>query len=51
MPEKPKPEPTQQTAKGLTIPVPKRDDIEDALQAIAKPNVSRGGLLRRGGKK
>ena len=31
---------TQQTEKGLTIPVPARDDIEDALQAIAKPKVS-----------
>lgn len=38
MPDKPKD--TQQTAKGLTIPVPARDDIEDALKAIAKPKVS-----------
>jgi hypothetical protein len=53
MPDKPKDEaqPTQQTEKGLTIPVPARDEIEDALQAIAKPKVSDRRLLRRGGKK
>jgi len=50
------PEPTQQTPKdkrerealglpedsegGLTIPVPKRGDIEDALAAITRPQVS-----------
>lgn len=31
---------TQRTDKGLTIPVPTRDDIEDALAAIAKPQVA-----------
>ena len=48
MPEEPKDEqPTQQTDKGLTIPVPTRDDIEDALAAIAKPQVSRLRRVRR----
>jgi hypothetical protein len=40
-------EPTQQTEKGLTIPVPTRDDIEDALARVAKPQVSRLGRKRR----
>jgi hypothetical protein len=38
MEEKPQEErPTQQTDKGLTILVPTRDEIEDALAEIAKP--------------
>jgi hypothetical protein len=36
MPEEPKDEPTQQTDKGLAIPVPTRDEIEDALARVAK---------------
>jgi hypothetical protein len=51
MDKKPKNEPTQQTDKGLTIPVPTRDDIEDALAAIAKPQVSRLTRMRKPKKK
>ena len=41
MPEAPKDsEPTQETDKGLTIPVPTRDEIEKALEAVAKPDVA-----------
>jgi hypothetical protein len=32
-----KQEPTQTTPKGLEIPVPKREDVLDALGKIAKP--------------
>jgi hypothetical protein len=41
--------PTQETRKGLTIPVPTRDEIESALAAVAKPQVSR--LRRKRGTK
>lgn len=33
----PAPEPKQATPKGLEIPVPKRNDVIDALSKIAKP--------------
>jgi hypothetical protein len=52
MTEKPKKErPTQQTDKGLTIPVPTRDEVEDALARVAKPQVSRLRRIRRPKKK
>ena len=48
MDEKPQEErPTQQTDKGLTIPVPTRDEIADALARVAKPQVSRLRRIRR----
>jgi hypothetical protein len=48
MPEEPKgQEPTQQTTNGLLIPVLTREEIEDALAAIAKPQVSRPRRIRR----
>lgn len=51
MPETPRdPQPTQQTRKGLAIPGPASDEIENALQAIAKPKVLGRRLLRRSGK-
>jgi hypothetical protein len=31
------PEQTQTTPKGLAIPVPKREDVLDALAKVAKP--------------
>jgi hypothetical protein len=31
------PEPKQTTAKGLQIPVPKREDVLEALAKVAKP--------------
>jgi hypothetical protein len=31
-------EPTQKTPKGLEIPVPKRSEVMDALDKIAKPS-------------
>lgn len=40
MPDEPKDEPTQRTETGLEIPVPTRDEIEDALVKIAQPQVS-----------
>lgn len=52
MPEKPKDErPLQRTNKGLTIPVPTHDEIENALAAVAKPQVSRLRRIRRPKKK
>jgi len=36
MTDKPQ-EPKQKTPKGLEIPVPKREDVLDALDKIAKP--------------
>jgi hypothetical protein len=52
MADKPKDErPTQQTDKGLTVPVPTRDEIEDALARVAKPQVSRLRRIRRAKKK
>jgi hypothetical protein len=36
MSEKPQ-EPTQKTAKGLEIPVPKRQDVMDALKKLVQP--------------
>ena len=36
MPKKPKGEPTQTTEKGAEIPVPKKDDVFDALRKVAK---------------
>ncbi len=30
-------EPTQQTPTGYTIPVPSREDVEDALRRVAQP--------------
>jgi hypothetical protein len=35
--KQPKSEPTQFTPKGLEIPVPKRSEVMDALDKIAKP--------------
>jgi hypothetical protein len=32
-----KQEPTQRTAKGLEIPVPKRKDVMDALRKLVQP--------------
>ncbi len=43
--------PVQRTDKGLTIPVPTRDEIERALSAVAKPQVSRLRRIRRAKKK
>ena len=40
MDKDPKDESTQRTETGLEIPVPTRDEIEDALAKIAKPQVS-----------
>lgn len=37
MADDPKDEPTQQTPKGHTIPVPPREDVERALERIARP--------------
>lgn len=51
MAEKPKDQHTQETDKGLTIPVPTRDEIDSALSAIAKPQVSRLRRIRRAKKK
>ena len=31
------PEPTQKTPKGLEIPMPKREQVMDALRKVAKP--------------
>lgn len=37
-------EPTQETLQGFTIPVPKRDDLLDALRKVAKaPDSPDGG--------
>jgi DNA-binding cell septation regulator SpoVG len=36
MADKPQ-EPTQQTEKGLEIPVPKRKEVMDAFRKIARP--------------
>jgi hypothetical protein len=33
----PAPEPKQTTPEGLEIPVPKREDVMDALSKVAKP--------------
>jgi hypothetical protein len=33
-------EPTQETPQGYTIPVPKRDDVLDALRKVARPETS-----------
>jgi hypothetical protein len=52
MPKESKDEcPTQQTDRSLTIPVPTRDEIDNALAAIAKPQVSRPRRMRRAKKK
>jgi len=52
MPDKEqKRKPTQTTEKGLEIPVPTRDEIEDALTRVAKPQVSRLRRIRRPKKK
>jgi len=52
MPEKPKePQPTQYTEQGLEIPVPTREEIDDALGKIAKPQTSTRKLGRRRPKK
>jgi hypothetical protein len=40
MPEQNGHEPTQETEQGLTIPVPTRDEIEDALAKVAEPDVA-----------
>jgi hypothetical protein len=47
MPKEPKDEPTQYTEQGLEIPVPTRDEIESALEKIARPQVSHGKRRRR----
>lgn len=31
-------EPTQRTPKGLEIPLPKREDVMDAIRKVAKPD-------------
>ncbi len=36
MPKKPKTKPTEQTAKGLTVPTPKRGDFFRNLAKVAK---------------
>ena len=36
MPSKPKPEPTEQTPKGLTVPVPSRERFFANLKKVAK---------------
>lgn len=39
MPDKSKPsEQTEQTSKGLTVPVPKREDFFANLKKVAKPD-------------
>ena len=40
---KDKPEPTQQTEKGHTIPVPKKADVLRDLAKVAKPSADRDG--------
>jgi hypothetical protein len=47
MDKEPKDEQTQRTETGLEIPVPTREEIEDALAKIAKPQVS----TRKGGRR
>lgn len=46
MSRKPKPDygdvPKQETPKGVTIPVPKRDEIMRAFRKIAKPKPAKG---------
>jgi hypothetical protein len=39
MEDEPEDQPTQETREGLPIPVPTRDEIEDALTRIAAPDV------------
>lgn len=36
-------EPTQDTPKGKTIPVPKREDVFRDLERVAKPRKQNGG--------
>jgi len=51
MTKEPKDEPTQTTETGLEIPVPTRDEIEDALAKIAQPQASHAGKRRSRTKK
>lgn len=39
--------PTQQTPTGYTIPVPRREDVEDALQKMARPAKPKPSRRRR----
>ena len=38
MPDKPKDQETEQTPKGLTVPVPKRDEFFGNLKKVAEPD-------------
>ena len=40
MPDKPQEQPTEQTPKGLTVPVPRREDFLDNLKKVAEPDES-----------
>ena len=40
-------EPTEQTPKGLTVPVPKRETFFDNLKRIAKPEKPPAGDTRK----
>jgi hypothetical protein len=51
MPDEPNERPTQETEKGLTIPVPTRDEIDKALAAVAKPDVEESRRRKRRTKK
>ena len=44
-------EPSQETDKGLEIPVPKRDEFFDALDKASKKNSGRGKPSRSGPRK
>jgi hypothetical protein len=38
MPDKPQDQETEQTPKGLTVPVPKRDEFFGNLKKVAEPD-------------
>lgn len=40
-------EPTQETPTGHTIPVPTREDVEEALQRMAQPAAAEPSRRRR----
>jgi hypothetical protein len=38
MPDEPQEQPTEQTPKGLTVPVPRREDFLGNLKKVAEPD-------------
>jgi hypothetical protein len=42
MPDKPQEQETEQTPKGLTVPVPRREDFLGNLKKAAKPEPDKG---------